>query len=642
MPKELVLGTAGHIDHGKTALVRALTGIDTDRLAAEKERGISIDIGYAHLEVGAAPDDSRLAIVDLPGHERFIRNMLAGASGIDIALLVIASDDSVMPQTREHLAILELLAVPHGLIVLTKTDLAEPSWLDLVEDEVRELVKGSFLEAAPIVRTSATTGAGLDDLRAALDELCRRIETPTDAAPFRIAVDRSFVVQGLGTVVTGTVWSGRVAAGDELDWLPGGKPVRVRGLQSHGREVPQAGRGTRAAINLAGAHHTEIGRGDELAAKAYLEPTRWLSVRLDVLPESPRPLKHRARVRLHLGTREVMASVWLLEGTSVEPGQTALAQLACAEPVAAVARQPFVIRAESPVRTIGGGRVLQPCARRIRRRDRTVIDRLQPLADDDAIRRAEAAIYFADTEWSDLTLCRDADLDPAAARALVAAMEATGVIVTLPVDARRTLRMHRARVAEIRDQIHRALERLHADTPLSGGIPRERLQRRLASHDPAVVDAVVAHMVTDGVLVTAETTIALASFKPKLTEAQRRLRDATVTAFDSGGFAPPDPTQVARAGGLPTDHVQPILDLCVGDGELVHLKGDLYLHRKWDDELKRRVQQSLAGGAGMTVSEIKDVLETSRKYAIPFCEYLDRIGITERRDDRRVLRRGPA
>src|SRR3954469_7170757 len=275
-PHDLVLGTAGKIDPGKTALVRALTGVDTDRLPAERQRGITIDLGFAALQLG----ESHLAMVDVPGHERFIRNMLAGASGLDLAMLVVAADDSVMPQTREHLEILRLLGLSGGLVALTKCDLAEPSWVGLVEDEVRELVRGSFLEGAAIVRTSATTGQGIDDLKCELERLCERVDVRQDTGLFRMAIDRSFTVAGHGTVVTGTVASGSVAVGEDLEWQPAGKAVRVRGLHRHDRPVERIGRGSRAAINLAGVHHGEIGRGQELAAPGYLQATRVLSVEL--------------------------------------------------------------------------------------------------------------------------------------------------------------------------------------------------------------------------------------------------------------------------------------------------------------------------------------------------------------------------
>ncbi|UCD75057.1 MAG: selenocysteine-specific translation elongation factor, partial [Phycisphaerales bacterium] len=298
MTRQLILGTAGHIDHGKTALIKALTGTDTDRLPQEKERGITIDIGFAFLDVG----DYRLGIVDVPGHERFIRNMLAGAAGIDVAMLVIAADDSVMPQTREHLAILQLLQIRHGLVALTKTDLADPDWVDLVEEDVRGVVAGTFLENAPIVRTSAVAGDGMEELKTALAEVCAKVPTDETGDIFRLAVDRSFVVSGLGTIITGTVWSGAAKVGEDVEWLPAGKKLRIRGLQTHGKDTDTIVRGQRAAVNLQGVHHTEIRRGHELATPGHLKPSRRITVRLTALAESPWPIAHRSRLRLHIGT----------------------------------------------------------------------------------------------------------------------------------------------------------------------------------------------------------------------------------------------------------------------------------------------------------------------------------------------------
>ena len=313
--RDLVLGTAGHIDHGKTALVRALTGVDTDRLPAEKQRGITIDLGFAAMSVAGR----RLAIIDVPGHERFIRNMLAGATGLDLAMLVVAADDSVMPQTREHLEILRLLGLSGGLVVLTKCDLAEPSWIDLVEDDVRALTRGTFLEGAPIVRTSVVSGRGLDEVRSTLELLCGTIRPAQDTGVYRMAIDRSFTVAGHGTVVTGTVASGRVAVGDELEWQPAGRLVRVRGLHQHERSVETVGRGGRAAINLVGVHHDEVIRGHELAAPGYLEPAQIMTVEVAGSDETTQSLRHRGRYKLHLGTAEVSVVLSLLESTRRKP-----------------------------------------------------------------------------------------------------------------------------------------------------------------------------------------------------------------------------------------------------------------------------------------------------------------------------------
>ncbi len=638
----LILGTAGHIDHGKTALVRSLTGIDTDRLQQEKQRGISIDVGFAHLDLAgdSAGDlaEHRLGVVDLPGHERFIRNMLAGACGIDLALLVVAADDSVMPQTREHLAILELLRVRHGLVVLTKVDLAEAGWIDLVEREVRDLVAGTFLEGAPIVRTSVVDGTGLDELKARLAEACRSVEPRRCDDHFRLAVDRSFVLRGLGTVITGTVWTGRVGVGDQIDWLPVDKPIRVRGIHCHGREVEFALAGQRAALKVAGAHHTEIRRGHVVASRGYLRPARLITVSLSLLQECPRPLKHRGRVRLYVGTQEVMADVSLLAGNVLMPGRSCPAQLRCAEPVAAVNRQPFVVRAESPLWTIGGGIVLQPVARPISRRDAKTIGRLESLGAGDDLLRAAAAVYFNRAHaLAAHDLCREADLRPTSVESVLERLDGDGRTVVLGAGPRHERRVHRDFYREARQRIVKALRRLHAESPLETAIPMPTLVRGVGSLDAETVAAIVERLRRESVLVGGEQAVALADFEPVLTEAQRRLYGRALEAFRAAGLRPPALAELSRALGVSHERLRPVVDLCAGQGHLVHLEGTMYLHRDWAEQVSRQVTDGLRRSEGMTVSQIKDLLGVSRKHAIPICAYLDRIGVTRRENDLRVL-----
>lgn len=638
MPQhQLILGTAGHIDHGKTALVRALTGIDTDRLEAEKQRGISIELGFAHLSVG----DCRIGIVDVPGHERFIRNMLAGACGIDVAMLVVAADDSVMPQTREHLAILKLLRVRHGLIALTKIDLVEPSWLDLVEHEVRELVADSFLAHAPIVRASAVDGRGIDELKMRIAEACRAVEPRTRHTgdePFRLAVDRSFALKGLGTIITGSVWSGSVAVGDELEWLPAAKRIRVRGLQSHSQEVQRIGRGQRAALDVIGAHHTEIGRGHVVATPGLLAASRRLTVRLDLLDASPRPLKNRARVRLHLGTQEVMAGVRLLAEGVLAPGGWCYAQLEAAEPVAAVSRQPFVIRSESPLQTIGGGRVLQPVADRISRNDSETIGRLQELACGDDLARAAAAAYFRGAAPSTgLVLCRDADVSIQRAETVLKQLEKEGITISLRAGTRHQRRVHRDFYSQLRAKVLTTLSRLHDRSPLQTLIRIQTLYSRLRFLDRELLEGIVERLLGESVLVGDGNGIARADFSPALTQAQQRLRDRVIEAFREAGLRPPQATDLSRELGVGEEEVRPIIALCAGQGQLVHIGSAMYLHREWEAKLRASMAEQLRKGPGMTVSEIKDLLGTTRKFAVPMCEYLDRIGLTRRVNDVRVL-----
>ena len=390
MPRDLILGTAGHIDHGKTALVKALTGTDCDRLPEEKARGITIDIGFARLDLG----DYRLGIVDCPGHERFIKNMLAGATGIDLALLIVAADDSVMPQTREHLEILRLLGLKHGVIALTKSDLVDDTTREVVALDIRELVKDTFLADAPIIPTSVVTGRGMEELKTAIAAESAKVVQRQEEEWFRLAIDRSFVVQGHGTVVTGSVTSGTVKVGDELAWQPRGETVRVRSLQNHERPVEEVHRGQRAAINLAGVAHEQVERGQELATPGYLVPTKVLTVRLNTLTGNRRPIKHRAEVRLHIGTAETLATVSLLDCDHADPGQWALAQLFLEEPVTAVWGQPFVLRDSSAEHTLGGGQVLQPVAGKVRRRHVEVLERVEKLWSGDPVARAEVVAWF--------------------------------------------------------------------------------------------------------------------------------------------------------------------------------------------------------------------------------------------------------
>ncbi len=416
MARAMILGTAGHIDHGKTALVKALTGIDCDRLPEEKARGITIDIGFAALDLG----DFRIGIVDLPGHERFIMNMLAGATGIDLALLVVAADDSVMPQTREHLEILRLLGLRHGIIALTKADLVDETTRAVVEMEIRDLVRGSFLEQAPLVPTSIHTGAGMHELRAAIEAVCRNVEERRAGEWFRMAIDRSFIVQGHGTIATGTVTSGTVTEGDELEWLPRRQLVRVRSLQHHDHAVTEAHRGMRAALNLAGVPHEEVLRGQELATPGVLEPSRVLTVRLHCLPGSRRPIKHRLPVRFHVGTAEIMATIALLDGDALEPGSWGIAQLFLSEPACTTWGQPFIVRESSAHLTLGGGQVLQPVARPIRRRHLELLEPIERLWSGNPVERVLTAAWLSG--FGGLTiidLVRGAGVQPSEARALV-------------------------------------------------------------------------------------------------------------------------------------------------------------------------------------------------------------------------------
>ncbi len=631
--RDLVIGTAGHIDHGKTALVRALTGVDTDRLPAEKARGITIDLGFASLDL----DGRVVALVDVPGHERFIRNMLAGASGLDLAMLVVAADDSVMPQTREHLEILRLLGLSGGLVVLTKCDLADPTWLDLVEEDVRGLVAGTFLEGAAVVRTAATSGVGIDALKARLRELCEASPDRPDPGLFRMAIDRSFTASGHGTIVTGTVASGAVAVGDDLEWLPSGRAVRVRGLHRHDRAVDRVGRGARAAINLGGVHHAEIRRGDELASPGYLAGSRIVGVEVRQSPDAARGLKHRGRYRVHLGTAEVSATLSLLEGNTLGPSGRGLAQLFLAEPSAVVHGQPFVIRAESPPSTLGGGRVLRPVGPRIRRRDGAAIDRLARLASPDpAVRLAASLANQGLASWTEAALARDSGLPFAAVGPALAALAESGALVTLPLGPRRSARVLAEVAAMLEDRVLKALGRLHQASPRASMIARARVASALADlENDALVAGVIDRLKGEGRVVADARTVALVGHEPKLSQGERKLKKEIAEAYRLGGFTPPDPSDWSTKVGPKAATVPELLALLRDEERLVELGPGLFLDREAEAEMRRRVRERLASGLGLTMAELRDLLGTTRKFAVPIGEYLDRVGLTRREGDLR-------
>ena len=698
MPRDLILGTAGHIDHGKTSLVKALTGIDTDRLPEEKARGITIDIGFAHLDLG----DFRLGIVDVPGHERFVKNMLAGATGIDLVVLIVAADDSVMPQTREHLDILKLLGIKHGVVALTKADIVDDITREVAELEVRELLAGSFLEDAKIIPTSAFTGIGLDELKAELARLSSLVspspggerlgwnpsplgergrgegesglasqESPSPLtplpqgrgeqdkkqfpsplttlpqgrggqSPFRLPIDRSFTVAGHGTVVTGSIVSGAVSVGDELEWHKGDgtkEIVRVRGLNNAGTSVEHLRRGQRGAINLAGVPHDQVWRGQELATPGYLQPSKVLTVRLYALPVNRKPLKHRLPCRLHVGTAEVMATVSILDADTVEPGQWVLAQLFLDAPVTAVWGQPFIVRDSSAEHTLGGGQVLQPTATKIRRRHMEQIERAEQLWDDDpAVRAISAAWFHGFHGFATGDLVREIGVAPAAATPLVAELVAAGKLAELILPPNRVLIVHGDRVGELGERILAALALLHEQNPLVTTHDRQKVLARLDYvGDEDLLQAVAERLLKAKKLVGDSRRIARADFKPKLSANQRKLKDKIVEAHKAGGFQPPEPGSFANQAAGNATALTDIYEVACAEGFLVKVNGDIYLYADADAEMHRKVRERLASGTGATVAEIRDLLGTTRKYAVPLCEHLDRIGLTKRAGDLRVL-----
>lgn len=651
MPRDLILGTAGHIDHGKTSLVKALTGIDCDRLPEEKARGITIDIGFATLEL-PSPSGSedggegyRLGIVDVPGHERFVKNMLAGATGIDLAVLVIAADDSIMPQTREHLEILKLLGIRHGVIALTKCDLVDETTLEVVELEIRELVQNSFLAEAPIIRTSATTGIGIPELKNAIVAACGLatgddgVAKPQAAAWFRLPIDRSFIVQGHGTVITGSVVAGSIKVGDEVEWLPRGDKVRVRGLQNHDKPVEEVHRGMRAAINLAGVHHEDVIRGQEIATPGYLQPSRVITVRLHCLADMKKPIKHRAPVRFHVGTSEIMGTVALLDCDTIAPGQWGLAQAFLEEPATTTWGQPFVIRGPSATVTLGGGQVLQPVAKKIRRRHLEILERVERLWTGNAEERALTVAWFGGfSGFTQADLVRGANLAPQQALDVIGKLQREHKLVQIPIGAARQVLLHADIVKELDERILAVVGRMHEESPLMTSHDRQKMQSQLDYiGDDALVHAAVERLLKTKKLVGDLRRIARADFKPKLSANLRKLKDKVVEAYQQAQFQPPEPSSFAGLAGGNAANLKDLYDVCVAEGFLAHIVDTIYLHAEAEAAMRRRVSERLQSGQGATVAEIRDLLGTTRKYAVPLCEYLDRVGVTRREGDLRFL-----
>jgi len=639
--KSIIVGTAGHIDHGKTTLVRALTGVDADRLPEEKRRGITIDLGFAELDLG----DVRVGFVDVPGHERFVKNMLAGAHGIDAVALVIAADEGVMPQTREHFDISKLLGVRSGLVVITKTDTVDEELLALVRAEAEELVAGSFLEGAPVVATSARGGAGLDELKEELRRMALRAPARSSGAAARLPVDRAFTMRGFGAVVTGTLVAGEIAEGDEMELLPAARRVRVRGLQVHGRAVGRAVAGQRTAINLGGVDAAFVERGMTLAPAGRLRATQIIDTSLEVLQTAPRALRSRARVRVHLGAAEVLARVQVLEPAGeIAAGARGFAQLRLESPVVALPEEHFIIRSYSPQRTIGGGIVLDAFAAKRRGRDRiNARARLVALAEADASRRlvlyteasAEHGLRRADlaarTGWRDETL--DAALREATTVEGGAVVDAEGVYVGRKIfDGL----IHAAR-AEV--------EAHHRREPLQRGLARETLRERLFAHvAPEIFRAVLAGAESAGLLVSERDIVRAGGHTLALSAADSELHANLERIYREAALeAPAFEDALARAAGgkgIARDHARKILQLLIDSGVLVRVSNELLIHR----EALARLVETLGEYAArheperlIDVAAFKDLTNVSRKYAIPLLEYLDRARITRRAGDRRLI-----
>ncbi len=638
----LIVGTAGHIDHGKSALVRALTGTDPDRLPEEKRRGITIDLGFADLQL----DDLRLGFVDVPGHERFVKNMLAGAHGIDVLALIIAADEGVMPQTREHFDICRLLDVRNGLIVITKSDLVEKEMLSLVETEAREMVAGSFLQDAPLVAVSSKTGEGLDELKSQLSAIGKRVPARSTDFVTRLPIDRAFSMKGFGAVVTGTLISGKVNEGDDLELLPPAMKVRVRGLQVHGASVSQAQAGQRTAVNLGGVDTAQIERGMVLAPPGRLRPTQIVDVWIDVLPDAPRGVRSRSRVRFHIGATEVLGRVRVLdEPTEISAGGGGLAQLRLETPVVALHGDRFILRSYSPSQTVAGGVIVDPFAAKHRGKELAQTRRLlRTLLEEDRAAKfrgfvtsaGERGLRLTDiaaaTGWTNDVLAKVAS----AAQAGEQVIDAGGVYLA------------RESFDRLSSAVLDELERHHKREPLARGMLRETLREKVFAHSlPELFGAVIAKLETTGAVASEKDIIRAGGHSVGLSEQDAQMSARIEQAYRDAGVEAPSLDDVMKRAGVTVSQrtqARKILQLLVDGKKLVRIQNEMFMHEDVVAGLKVKLQDYASKHEPQRLIDVpafKELAGVSRKYAIPLLEYFDREQVTRRTGDKRVILKPP-
>ena len=620
----LILGTAGHIDHGKTALVRALTGVDTDRLKEEKERGITIDLGFADLQVGGFS----MGLVDVPGHEAFVRNMVSGATGMDLVLLVVAADEGVMPQTREHLAIIGLLGIPRLVVALTKADLVSEEWLDLAREDVEELLRGTPYQGASIVPTSAADGRGLDELRSALEGEAGAVSPRSHLDLLRMPVDRAFAVAGAGTVVTGTIWSGTVKSGGRVRILPGGEEARVRSVQVHGSDVGEARAGQRAALALTGGeiHHSAIPRGSAVVTPEWGSSSRMLTVRVRVLPGTGWEVRHNQRVRVHLGTAEALARCALLEGPRLEGGETGWVQLRLESPVVARSGDRLILRAYSPVTTIGGGEVVEPLPpkrRNLRGEEAALLLQVRADLPDDRLAAVFGLAGWHGVPVDDLPLragCTPAEVEKAREEGL----DVFGGIGFSP-----------AIVATARSRILDRLREEHVRQRLRKTLPLSTVHPALPSWAPRELrDGVLKLLVDEGVMEFHDGEVRDPTFAPEPDERERERLRSIEELYARAGISPPMMSEVPDAV-VPADQSMDLHRYLVDHGILTGLAPELFIHSHALRTAVERVRTEMAGMEGLGPADFREILPVSRKHLIPILGHMDSVGVTVRKGDAR-------
>ena len=635
--KQIILGTAGHIDHGKTTLIKAVTGINTDRLKEEQLRGITIELGFASFDL---PGGQRLGIVDVPGHEKFVKNMVAGATGIDLVAMVIAADEGVMPQTKEHMEICALLDVKYGLVVLTKTDLVDEEWLELVLDDINEFTKGTFLEDMPVVPVSSTTGKGLDEFIKTLDKMSAGIPERSLNSLFRLPVDRVFSMKGFGTVITGTLVSGRIQTGDTIMICPSGITSKVRGIQVHNQLVNFAEAGMRTAINFQGLEKAAINRGEVLTSPGALVPSYMADVSVHYLNSNKKSLKNRMRVRLHTGTSEVLGNLILLDSEEMLPGETREAQLRLDSPIALVRDDRFVIRSYSPVHTIGGGYILNPIPKKHKRFKPEVIAGLKCLVTDPP---EEIIAYHVKesgyqgvlfSELKIMTNLHEKKLD-----SLIQNLLSKKILIQ--TDREHRTFIHKSSFSNLQEQVFAYLENYHKANPLKAGMPKEELKSKFPSAvGTKLFSLIIDRMIKDGKIISDRDTVRLAAHTVFLKTDQADVRKKILDIYLKAGLQPPYFKEISKTFDMDFAKSKDVFLLLIKEGSLIKAKEELYFHIDAINSLKKKLVDFLVLNKEITTPRFKEMTGASRKYVIPLIEYFDSQNVTIRIGDIRKLRKG--
>jgi selenocysteine-specific elongation factor len=618
--KQIILGTAGHIDHGKTSLIKAITGIDTDRLKEEKLRGITIELGFASLDL---PSGQHLGIVDVPGHEKFVKNMVAGATGIDIVVMVIAADEGVMPQTREHMEICTLLDVKYGMVVLSKIDMVDEEWLELVLEDVRDFTKGTFLDEAPIAPVSSTTGQGIEAFIKALDELCAQVPERPPSTLFRLPVDRVFTMKGFGTVITGTLISGKVRVGDDIKIYPSGITSKVRGVQVHNQSVKEASAGMRTAVNFQGLEKSAVKRGEILSNPGVLRSSYMIDIQVHFLRSNQKPIKNRTRVRFHTGTSEILGNLVLLDREELLPGDTR-----------------YVIRSYSPIRTIGGGQVLNPLPRKHKRLKPEIIKGLNGLAEKTPEEIISYHLLQSEHQGVSITdLKIMANLPEKQLENTMQNMLSKRNVIL--VDKENRIFIHGDSFDNLKQDTIAHLENYHTTNPLRAGMPKEELKSKFPDlMGPKLFNLVFNQLAKDTDIIQEGETVRLAKHKISLQVDQADARNKILSTYSSSGLTPPYFKELAKSLDMETAQARDVLKLLMDEGLLVKVKEDLYFHKEAMGGFKKKLVDFLTAQGEITTPQLKDMAGVSRKYLIPLIEYFDAKNVTIRVGDVRKLRRG--